>query len=96
MDQIDSEVWLSSLAGNGTIARTRSRLCAKVILAALFIALSQDVSAQCSMCRDSTAGSSPRTRSSLRIAIPVLGIPAVLIFCGVFWVAFCRSKQEEQ
>jgi hypothetical protein len=52
--------------------------------------------AQCSMCRDSTAGSLPPMRAGLRRAIPVLGIPAVVIFSGIFWLAFRLNRSEEE
>jgi hypothetical protein len=44
----------------------------------------------CSMCRDTTAGSAPQVRAGLRRAIPVLAIPAILLFGG-FLVAARRT-----
>jgi hypothetical protein len=44
----------------------------------------------CSMCRDTTAGSAPQLRAGLRRAIPVLAVPAILLFCG-FLVAARRT-----
>jgi hypothetical protein len=41
----------------------------------------------CSMCRDTTAGSAPKVRAALRLAIPVLAIPAIALFIGFFVVA---------
>jgi hypothetical protein len=41
----------------------------------------------CSMCRDTTAGSSPQIRAGLRRAIPVLAIPAIALFVGFLVVA---------
>lgn len=41
----------------------------------------------CSMCRDTTAGSSPQIRAALRRAIPILGIPAIGLFIAFFVVA---------
>lgn len=41
----------------------------------------------CSMCRDTTAGSSPQIRAALRLAIPVLAIPALGLFIAFFVVA---------
>jgi hypothetical protein len=41
----------------------------------------------CSMCRDTTAGSAPQVRAGLRRAIPVLAVPAIVIFLGFFVVA---------
>jgi hypothetical protein len=44
----------------------------------------------CSMCRDTTAGSAPQVRAGLRRAIPVLAVPAILLFGG-FLVAARRT-----
>lgn len=49
---------------------------------------------QCSMCRDSTAGTSPQVRAGLRRAIPVLAVPAFLICCGVLLLALRRDGHE--
>jgi hypothetical protein len=42
----------------------------------------------CSMCRDTAAGSAPQVRQSLRRAIPVLGVPAAMVFLAMLAVAF--------
>ena len=42
------------------------------------------------MCRDTTAGSAPQVRAGLRRAIPILAIPAILLFGG-FLVAARRT-----
>lgn len=41
----------------------------------------------CSACRDDTAGSAPQVRQSLRKAIPILGVPAAILFLGVLLLA---------
>jgi hypothetical protein len=41
----------------------------------------------CSACRDDTAGSALPMRRSLRKAIPILGIPAAILFAGILVVA---------
>ena len=41
----------------------------------------------CALCRDATAGSTPQARKALRLAIPLLGIPAVGIFAGALMLA---------
>ncbi len=41
----------------------------------------------CSLCRDSTAGSAPQARKAFRLAIPLLGLPAIGIFAGALLVA---------
>jgi hypothetical protein len=61
------------------------------VLAAVVLLFAVDGHAQgCSMCRDTTAGSAPQLRAGLRRAIPVLAIPAILLFGG-FLVAARRS-----
>lgn len=46
----------------------------------------------CSMCRDTTAGSAPQLRAGLRRAIPVLAVPAILLFGGV--IAAARASDR--
>jgi hypothetical protein len=41
----------------------------------------------CSLCRDATAGSTQQARKALRLAIPLLGIPAIGIFAGALALA---------
>jgi hypothetical protein len=41
----------------------------------------------CTLCRDATAGSTPQARKALRLAIPLLGIPAIGIFAGALVLA---------
>jgi hypothetical protein len=66
---------------------TRPRLI-RLCLATLLFACSLAAHAQgCSMCRDTTAGSAPQIRAGLRRAIPVLAIPALVLFVGFFVVA---------
>ena len=48
--------------------------------------------AQCSLCRDMTAGSAPRARGALRRAIPVLGIPALTVFGGILLFAYIQRN----
>ena len=42
----------------------------------------------CSLCKDTTAGSSPRAQAALRKAILVLGVPAGVVFVGLFALAW--------
>ena len=48
----------------------------------------------CSLCKDTTAGSAPRVRQSLRRAILILGLPAGGIFIGILVLAR-RIKPRE-
>jgi len=55
--------------------------------------------AQCSMCRQA-AESSPQFASAINTGILILLIPAVVLFCGVYAVAFRyhgseRTDEEE-
>ena len=64
---------------------SRSGNLAGVLLAGLLL-LTIAVAAKaqgCAMCRDTTAGSPPAVRKTLRRAIPLLGIPAGAIFVGI-------------
>ncbi len=69
----------------------KSRPVAASFFALVFtIALAAPSSAKaqgCALCRDATAGSTPQTRKALRLAIPLLGIPAVGIFAGALVIA---------
>ncbi len=60
-----------------------------------FIALSNAHAQGCTLCRDATAGSTPQARKALRLAIPLLGIPAIGIFAGALVLAR-RVKPGQQ
>jgi hypothetical protein len=49
----------------------------------------------CALCRDTTAGSAPRIRQSLRRAILVLGLPAGAVFIGILVVAKRIKPRED-
>lgn len=59
------------------------------ILATIVLSVSSTL-AQCAMCKNAVAGSpsAARLSESLNSAIIVLLIPPVLIFCGIFLVAY--------
>jgi uncharacterized membrane protein YphA (DoxX/SURF4 family) len=69
----------------------KSRLLAAAFLAFLLTAIlaaPSPANAQgCTLCRDATAGSTPQARKALRLAIPLLGIPAIGIFAGALVLA---------
>ncbi len=50
----------------------------------------------CSLCRDTTAGSAPKTREGLRRGILVLGLPAGALFVGILAVAWKMKPHEEE
>jgi hypothetical protein len=75
--------------------------CRAIKLAALafgaagaLLAWSLPVAAQCAMCKNAVTGSpeAARLSESLNFAIIVLLIPPVLIFCGIFLLAFKYRK----
>jgi ABC-type xylose transport system permease subunit len=53
--------------------------------------------AQCAMCKNAVTGSpdAARLAGSLNLAIIILLIPPVLIFCGIFYALFRRRKSRE-
>lgn len=60
----------------------------RLALLALLLTLPLISHAQgCSLCKDTTAGSAPRVRQSLRRAILILGLPAGGIFIGILVLA---------
>ena len=68
--------------------------CAAV---AVVLAAGQDVPAQCSLCRSALAGAPEAAKLSARlnIAVLVLLIPPVAIFCGIFYAVFRQRKPSE-
>ena len=68
----------------------------RLMILALALALPLTTRAQgCSLCRDTTAGSAPHMRQSLRRAIMILGIPAGGIFLGILVVARKTKPVED-
>jgi len=66
------------------------RIFAVVALAALcFLAVSDSAVAQCVMCRSSFAGSA----RNLNLAVLVLLVPPVSIFCTIFFIAYRHRKR---
>ena len=74
-----------------------TRLCLiRLCLVTLLFASALGAHAQgCSMCRDTTAGSTPNVRKALRRGIFVLGIPAGAIFLGILVVAKRMKRLED-
>jgi hypothetical protein len=66
----------------------KARYLAGFLFAVALVAVSAPKAAAqgCSLCRDATAGSAPQARKALRIAIPLLGIPAIGIFAAALVV----------
>jgi len=68
----------------------------RILLAfAILLSVAAPVCAQgCSLCRDTTAGSAPRARQTLRRAILVMAIPAGSIFVGILVIARKMNARE--
>lgn len=70
--------------------------------AAALLAAGQDASAQCAMCRAALGGAPEAAKLSARLnlAVVVLLIPPVAIFCGIFYAVFrqraARGEGEEE
>ena len=69
------------------VASSRFLLLLACAVVFLLAAPSRATAQGCTLCRDATAGSPPKVRRALRIAIPLLGIPAIGIFAGGFVLA---------
>jgi hypothetical protein len=64
--------------------RTFAAVVVRVALVWAALAIPSTSSGQgCSLCRDATAGSTLQARRAFRVAIPLLGIPAIGIFAGI-------------
>ena len=64
-------------------------------LAAVFLFLPADAPAQCPLCRAGLMNTGDKTANTMNLAIVVLLIPPVSIFCTIFAVAFKRLKSED-
>ena len=65
--------------------------------AATLLAWSSTALAQCAMCKNAVTGSpgAAKLSESLNFAIIVLLIPPVLIFCGIFLIAFRYRRSHK-
>jgi hypothetical protein len=70
-----------------TLEHRRASILLLGLAAMLFFCIPTAHAQGCSMCRDTTAGSAPQVRAALRKAIPVLAIPAIVLFAGFFVLA---------
>ena len=70
---------------------------AALAAAAILLAAGPTVSAQCSLCRSALAGAPEAAKLSARLnlAVLVLLIPPVAIFCGIFYAVFRQRKSRE-
>jgi hypothetical protein len=63
-------------------------------LSALAFLLPPETLAQCPLCRSALQGAGDRAARTMNLAIVVLLIPPVSIFCTIFAVAYRRRKGD--
>lgn len=63
-------------------------------LAALAFVLSPEALAQCPLCRSALQSAGDRAARTMNLAIVVLLIPPVSIFCTIFAVAYRKRKGD--
>ena len=70
---------------------------AACVAVAILLAAGQTVFAQCAMCRSGIAGAPEAAKLSARLnlAVIVLLIPPVAIFCGIFYAVFRQRSRDE-
>ena len=70
---------------------------AACVAVAILLAGVQTVAAQCAMCRSAIAGAPEAAKLSARLnlAVVVLLIPPVAIFCGIFYAVFKQKTRDE-
>ena len=72
-------------------------VCAAALaLAALAAAWPETALAQCPLCRSAVQNAGEQTARTLNLAIVVLLIPPVSIFCAIFAVVYKKAKGDEQ
>ena len=70
-------------------------VAAALVLAALW-AWPAPAAAQCPLCRTAVQQSGDQTARTMNLAILVLLVPPVSIFCTIFVVAYKKRKDEEE
>jgi heme/copper-type cytochrome/quinol oxidase subunit 2 len=70
-------------------------LAAALGLAALAAAWPETAYAQCPLCRSAVQQAGEQTARTLNLAIVVLLIPPVSIFCAIFAVVYRKAKGHE-
>ncbi len=74
------------------MSRSMFRLCAQ---AATWCVTSVPILGQCPMCREVAAAQGVEAAAALDVAILILLVPAVGMFCGVYVLAFRHRDPEE-
>ncbi len=70
--------------------------CAAALLLAALWTSPAPAAAQCPLCRSALEKSDDRTARTMNLAILVLLVPPVTIFCAIFAVAYKRRNGEEE
>jgi heme/copper-type cytochrome/quinol oxidase subunit 2 len=81
------------LKGAGTKFR---KACAAALLLAALWAAPAPAHAQCPLCRSALEKGDDRTASTMNLAILVLLVPPVSIFCTIFAVAYRKRRGEDE
>ncbi|MET0646203.1 MAG: hypothetical protein ABW208_06240 [Pyrinomonadaceae bacterium] len=79
-----------------TAASTILIVVASLTVAALAAAWPAAALAQCPLCRSAVEQAGDQTARTINLAIVVLLIPPVSIFCAIFAVAYRKSKGDEE
>ena len=77
--------------------RTTKLVSIAAVAIAIVLPLGLSAMAQCALCKNAITGSpsAAKLSESLNFAIIVLLIPPVLIFCGIFAIAYKYRKSRE-
>ena len=71
-------------------------LAAALALAALAAAWPETAHAQCPLCRSALQNAGDTTARTMNLAIVVLLIPPVSIFCAIFAVVYKKAKNGDE
>jgi heme/copper-type cytochrome/quinol oxidase subunit 2 len=79
----------------GGTARKFRRLSAAALALAALLTCPLAALAQCPLCRSALQGAGEQTARTMNLAILVLLIPPVSIFCTIFAVAYRKRKGDD-
>ena len=78
------------------LARKFRRLAAAALVLAALWAAPDAARAQCPLCRTAVQQSGDQTARTMNLAILVLLVPPVSIFCTIFVVAYKKRRGDEE
>ena len=70
-------------------------VAAALLLIAAALLVPAEAAAQCALCRTALQGAAEKTARTMNLAILMLLVPPVAIFCTIFAVALKAGKREE-